>query len=120
MRNLKVLVCGGRDYDQREHVFQVLDDVLDGMGVIEIIEGGANGADRLRREWAISRHIPYRTFEADWKGEGRKAGPLRNSRMLNVGKPDLVMAFPGGRGTADMARKARMAGVPVWETKVVS
>jgi formate dehydrogenase assembly factor FdhD len=32
---------------------------------------------------------------------------------LSKGKPDLVVAFPGGRGTADMVRKAQTAGVPV-------
>jgi predicted Rossmann-fold nucleotide-binding protein len=33
--------------------------------------------------------------------------------MLSEGKPDLVIAFPGGRGTADMIRQAKEAGVPV-------
>ena len=35
--------------------------------------------------------------------------------MLDEGKPDLVIAFPGGRGTADMVRKANRAGVKVVE-----
>jgi len=26
---------------------------------------------------------------------------------------DLCIAFPGGRGTADMVRRARAAGIPV-------
>lgn len=54
-------------------------------------------------------------FKADWSKDGRKAGPVRNSVMLSVGKPDLVIAFPGGRGTADMVRKAKAKGVPVEE-----
>jgi hypothetical protein len=35
--------------------------------------------------------------------------------MLLEGKPDLVVAFPGGKGTADMVRRARKANVPVKE-----
>ena len=50
-------------------------------------------------------------YMADWDGLGRKAGPIRNQRMLDDGKPDLGIAFPGGRGTADMVRRAREAGV---------
>jgi hypothetical protein len=49
---------------------------------------------------------------ADWS-IGRKAGPIRNQRMLDEHAPDLVVAFPGGRGTADMVRRARKSGVEV-------
>jgi ABC-type sugar transport system substrate-binding protein len=35
--------------------------------------------------------------------------------MLDEGKPDIVVAFPGGTGTADMVRRARKAGVVVIE-----
>lgn len=52
---------------------------------------------------------------ADWDGLGRKAGPIRNQRMLDEGKPDLVVAFPGDKGTADMVRRARTASLEVLE-----
>ena len=45
----------------------------------------------------------------------RGAGPERNARMLAEGRPDLVVAFPGGTGTADMVRRAKAAGVRVVE-----
>jgi hypothetical protein len=51
---------------------------------------------------------------ADWNTHGRAAGPIRNQRMLDEVKPELVVAFPGGRGTADMVRRAREAGVNVY------
>lgn len=44
---------------------------------------------------------------------GKSAGPIRNQTMLDDGKPDLVLAFPGGRGTADMVAKAEKHGIPV-------
>ena len=49
------------------------------------------------------------------KSYDANAGPRRNARMLAEGKPDLVVAFPGGRGTADMVSKARAAKVEVME-----
>ena len=106
---MRVLVCGGREYRNWERLYEV----LDGLDVTEVVEGGARGADRLAREWALSRLIPIKTFKADWKKDGRAAGPKRNQRMLNEATPDLVVAFLGGRGTADMVRRASNALVPV-------
>jgi hypothetical protein len=54
-------------------------------------------------------------FPADWERHGRKAGPIRNRTMLAVGKPDLVVAFPGRRGTEHMVAIARNANVPILE-----
>lgn len=110
----RVIVCGGRDYRDQSHVVEVLDN-LSALGKITtIVQGGANGADLYAELWAESRDIPFETWPADWRQEGRRAGPLRNQRMLNAGAC-LVVAFPGGRGTADMVRRARKAGVPVIE-----
>jgi hypothetical protein len=64
-------------------------------------------------EWADVFGVPFRIFPANWKKHGRAAGPMRNQQMLDEGKPDLVIAFPGGSGTADMVRRAKAAGVPV-------
>lgn len=114
---MRVLVCGGRAYGDSHRVFQVLDTLHREAGIDVVIEGGARGADALARSWA---EHPYgcgsvETYEADWETHGTFAGPARNKRMLEEGKPDLVVAFPGGKGTADMVRKARKAGVEVVE-----
>lgn len=108
---MRVLVCGGRDYADWSHVYSVLYS-LDPQPTV-IIEGGATGADKFAREWAYVEGCPNETFAADWKSDGRSAGPRRNARMLADGKPDLVVAFRGGRGTADMTAKAERAGIPV-------
>jgi hypothetical protein len=110
---MRVLVCGGRNYSDSDRAFAVLDKLHGEAGIDHVIEGGAQGADRWAREWATCLHVPLTTFEADWENQGSFAGPARNTRMLNEGRPDLVIAFPGGRGTADMVRKARKAGVEV-------
>lgn len=113
----RVLVCGGRNWQDRDTVWQALYAIPADCGdlILEIIEGGANGADRFARQWAEHCGVPVRTFYADWVKDGRAAGPIRNQRMIDDGKPDLVVAFPGGRGTADMVRRAKAAGIEVRE-----
>lgn len=77
-----------------------------------MIHGDASGADRLSGEWAASKGIQVEARPADWSKHGRAAGPIRNSQMLDE-KPELVIAFPGGQGTADMVRKAKQTGLEV-------
>lgn len=82
-----------------------------------VIQGGANGADLLARRWSEYKGIECLTFHAKWSRHGPSAGPIRNQQMIDEGKPDLVVAFPGGRGTADMVRRARIAGIRVIEVE---
>lgn len=116
---LCILVCGGRHYDNAAHVFTVLDGYRRHAAhdALTIVQGAATGADRLAREWCIQRKVPFHNFPANWQELGNAAGPIRNARMLEAGKPDLVIAFPGGKGTADMVTKARAAGVKVVEVQ---
>lgn len=110
---MRVLVCGGRDYDDAARVAAELRKVNPSI----IIEGGATGADYCAAHWAAKAGVLVETFAADWKTHGRAAGPIRNQRMIDEGKPDLVIAFPGGRGTADMVRRARKAGIEVRQVR---
>ena len=113
---MKVLVCGGRNYDDRSRIFNTLYQIDEDRGPITcIIHGCASGADTQGRVWAQHHGRRDHSFPADWKSHGRAAGPLRNARMLEEGKPDLVVAFPGGRGTADMVRRAKAALIEVIE-----
>ncbi len=112
---MRVLVTGGRAYSDIVRVFSVLDKLHREIGIDCIIEGGAKGADRLALEWCAQSFVECEHYPADWENKGSFAGPARNQQMLDEGRPDLVIAFPGGRGTADMCRKARRAGVEVIE-----
>ena len=108
---MKVLVCGGRDYADSAKVAAVLNEI----DPLVVINGGAPGADTLASGWAITHNVPYVEIKANWGKDGKAAGPIRNQRMIDKCKPDLVVAFPGGRGTADMVARARKAGVSVRE-----
>lgn len=111
----KVLVCGGRTFTDDDLVNNTLTKLLETYDIECIIEGDAPGADRLAGTWARNHAIPNFKYPADWNKQGKAAGPLRNAKMLLDGRPNLVVAFPGGRGTADMVRKAKASGVEVIE-----
>jgi hypothetical protein len=109
---MRILVCGSREYDDWGKVLWALEP-FDAPGHTTIIQGGAKGADFLARVWAKWKGVDWVEFPADWKKHGKAAGGIRNQQMLDEGKPDLVVAFPGGVGTADMVRRAKQAGVEV-------
>lgn len=92
-----------------------------------VIHGDADGADRLAQAWCDYQHVPTLRFPAFWSdlsvpgarlrfgrygAYNANAGPQRNQRMLDEGKPDAWLAMPGQTGTADMVRRCREAGLP--------
>lgn len=112
---MRVLVCGGRNYADWERLCAVLGK-LHAEAIIEtVIQGGAKGADKLAGQWAEAASVPCEQYDADWESFGSFAGPKRNRAMLEEGRPDVVIAFPGGTGTRNMIRQARKAGVKVVE-----
>ena len=114
---MRVLVCGGRDYNNYQKVYAILDQYKETLPITTLIQGGAKGADFAAKLWAKKHNIEVLDFLADWETYGKAAGPIRNSEMLVRGKPDLVIAFPGAKGTANMVSQAREAGVEVVEIK---
>jgi hypothetical protein len=122
-----VLVCGGRNYNDKQKLYSVLDQMHDVGGppyymeITEIVNGAATGADKLSSDWARDRKkhngtaIRLRECPADWNTYGISAGPIRNDHMLKTYKPEVVVAFPGGVGTHNMVSKAQAANVPVVE-----
>lgn len=111
---MKVLVCGGRDYQDKMRVFAELNMLRP----THVIHGACpTGADSFAREYCSdeSQGVIEEAYPAKWHKHGPAAGPIRNRQMLFEGKPDVVLAFPGGRGTADMVARARKVGVRVIE-----
>ena len=114
---MRIIVCGGREYKDRNTVFSALDTLLPLKDQITILHGAALGADKLAEEWCEAREIHCVPFAADWNkyhrpGRKNPAGPIRNREMFNSGC-DLVIAFPGGTGTADMINYAKSKGCEV-------
>jgi hypothetical protein len=117
---VNVLVCGGRDFADRDFVFRCLDRAHAKRPITLVISGGADGADALGEQWAQANRVHCAVVKALWNARDgsldRSAGPKRNEAMLSLA-PDAVIAFPGGNGTAHMVRVAMDANVTVWEPK---
>jgi len=109
---MKILVCGGRRYGDAKTVAHYLDHFRG--QVTMVIQGGAQGADRLAKQWAEGHGVHCAEVIALWNTYSRAAGSRRNIAMLEL-KPDLCIAFPGGPGTADMVRQCKRTNVTVIE-----
>lgn len=108
---MRICICGGRDYFNAERVYEVLDYAYR-YKPFTLISGGATGADTLGIQWAKLRGVPCEVYPAQWRLHGRRAGPLRNYQMIATGI-DVLLAFPGGRGTEHMMLACTKAGVKV-------
>jgi len=126
----RLLVCGGRDYTNQDVAYKVLDKIHSTMNITHVINGLAPGADTLGRGWALRTDcVEPVDFPALWndlsvegavvkknkwgKDYNVKAGFQRNQRMLDEGQPHMLLAFPGGNGTADMVDRASKLGVTI-------
>lgn len=110
---MRVIVCGGRGYNRGNLVFAVLDSIHAIRSITTIVHGQCpSGVDQCASNWAWRKKVLAEPYPADWDTHGRAAGPIRNSAMAALGA-DLCIAFPGGKGTADMAAKAAKHRIPV-------
>lgn len=120
-REFRLLVAGGRDFDDREALQMRLYEILlharrEGRTLV-VIHGAAEGADAIAGEWAelqtdvVNRPFPVK--RAEWNRLGNMAPYRRNVRMLEEGKPHAALLCPGGNGTAHMRKQIERAGVPV-------
>jgi YspA, cpYpsA-related SLOG family len=110
---VRVIICGGRDYADRDTFMRAMDRIDAEHGPIHcVVHGAARGADTLAKFWAHSNERPETPVPAKWRLYGPAAGPIRNAEMLDI-LPDLVIAFPGGRGTANMVEQTRNRALPI-------
>lgn len=110
----RIAVTGGRHYANEAFTFAVLDAAKERLSLTVLIHGGASGLDRIAARWAARRNVKTEVFPANWKAWGNAAGPKRNQQMVDS-SPDVLIAFPGGRGTDHMKSRARYAGLRVIE-----
>lgn len=123
---MRVLVFGGREYNKRQNVYDILGEFHDKTPITLLIHGACGSkldpetgyitwsADELAEQWAKHAYIPYLGVPAVWYVNGkfrRAAGPERNALMIVKGRPQAGIGFPGGKGSADMASKLEAAGI---------
>jgi len=134
---MRVLVCGGRAYGaiphhtspggemneaivrataERKRLSDILDELHAKQGFSVVICGNEGSAERLATQWASRHQIQIVAVPGGPAGRQRKglgATPERNERLLRSGKPDLVVAFPGGEATQHMIGLAKASNIPV-------
>jgi len=108
-----VWVAGGRDYDQ----FSEMRTALDQFAGSVLITGAARGADLLAEDIWRRWQRPYIGIPAEWDMYGRAAGYRRNAEIARgrlIGQPDMLVAFPGGKGTGHAIDLAVQHDIEVW------
>lgn len=121
----RLLICGGREFaDQAlfNHTMHCLPALIAEKfpqyrlsTEYCIIQGGARGADRMGKTYAMFAGLPCMQFDANWHYYENAAGPVRNRWMKKFGLPQLGLAFPGGSGTKDMIAALVQSGIPVFD-----
>ena len=101
---MRVIIAGGRNYKFTEADIDGLDFMHRHLGFSAVLCGMATGADMEGKQWAESRGIPVEEYPAKWNEFGRAAGPMRNKEMAE--NADMLIPFPGGRGTENMIKQA--------------
>lgn len=114
VRPIKLLVCGGRLYVNKDFMWDWLDKFSVSNEISHLINGHQRGADMLAHDWAVERGIQVVNVPVNWRAHGTAAGPIRNRAMAALA-PDLVLAFPGGNGTKSMVSIARANKIKVLE-----
>ena len=108
------MVCGGRDFNDKNLLFKTLDDLIkeNNWTNIVILEGEAKGADTLAKEYVAKRNLLFKPYPADWKNWDKAAGPIRNKAMVT--DCDYCVAFWDGqsRGTKSSIEFCKQIGKP--------
>ena len=109
----RVIIAGSRDFDDYALLQDHADYMLSRQEDIEIVSGGASGADALGERYAKDRGYKLKIFPAEWSKYGRRAGPIRNREMAEYA--DALLAYWDGksRGTKNMIEEARARGLKV-------
>ena len=115
MKQTRIIVAGGRDFEDKELAEAILVDICQGIEPehITIVSGGAKGADAIGESLARRNHLNLCIYPANWDKHGKSAGHRRNALMAD--NADQLLAFWDGEspGTKSMIDKAKAAGLVV-------
>ena len=118
---MRILICGDREWNDLETMAKVFEWIIMQSPPPIIIHGACRGADEMADACAKMAGLRVVSFPAHWSHSdvcppnckqkiGRGAGPIRNRKMLNEGKPSLVFIFHNNiehsKGSKDMFDQA--------------
>ncbi len=109
---MKLAIVGGRDFTDYKLVEDTISNFFCFTDIMDIVSGGAEGADNMAYNFAINNKIHLIVYKPEWAKYGKSAGFLRNQTIVDI--CDVVLAFWNGesRGTADTIEKAKIAKKP--------
>lgn len=110
---MRLMLCGGRHFEDVQVIQQELARLHAEQPVTVLIHGSASGLGAAAEAWARRNDIHIVRYPPNWELHGKKAESMRNAFMIQDSRPDLVLAFPGGRHTADLVRRAGAANIAV-------
>jgi len=103
----KVIVAGTRTFNDYDFLKVTLDNLLAGLQNIEIVSGGARGADSLGELYAMEKGYKITRFPADWNRYGKSAGYIRNEEMAKYADKCVVFWDGESRGSLHMINLAQ-------------
>lgn len=109
----KVVVAGGRTFNDYKNLVRNLDIILSRIENVEIVSGCAKGADRLGERYARERGLALKQFPADWDKHGKSAGFRRNEAMAKYGTHVIVFWDTKSKGTKHMIDIAKKRNLPL-------
>ena len=119
----RIIIAGSRKFQDynllKKEVCNIL-NLYNATDNIEIVVGGAEGADKLGEKLAKEIGLNYKVFNADWNGLGKNAGFIRNAEMAKYASENdyegILIAFWNGtsRGTKHMIDLAKENGLEVF------
>jgi ribA/ribD-fused uncharacterized protein len=118
---MRLLVSGGRDFDDVDFIVKHMNRLHKSRIITSVVYGTARGVDTICGFWAYELEgVEPIPVPAEWHDQNgnfdRGAGHKRNQRMLDEFRPDALFAFPGGKGTADMVRRATKVLPEIWQS----
>jgi len=108
-------IVGTRRFDDYDKFKEIVDNYLEFQGIRPelIVSGGAPGIDSLAEQYAQNKDIPIKIYPADWDKYGRRAGPIRNTQIVDACTHLLALPDSKSIGTLDTIKKAELKGIRV-------
>lgn len=111
----RLIVAGSRGFWSQDLMNRTLDHLLQNKqpDEIEIVSGGARGADRSAIIYAHNRGYKLTVMNAEWNKFGRSAGYRRNQQMADYADACVVFWDGESRGSKHMMDIAKRMDMPL-------
>jgi hypothetical protein len=109
MLPIRIIIAGSRSFNDYKFLKEKVDGIISSIPRkevvvrgIEIVSGGARGADSLGEKYARERGYWIRQFPAKWSLFGRSAGYKRNLEMGKYANSLILFWLDNSKGSRNM------------------